>query len=294
MAWFSIQACCFDDLMQLPVRARKGIADYTHYNDRVNPATAEHLLELNRRFYAERGRDFSDTRLRVQPGVRRILETLRGNEAILDLGCGNGAFALALSRNSHRGRYLGIDFSASLLEDAHRARYNFPVQFLQTDLMALVRGGGLPAKPVAAPPRGSVAPAPGDSFFMAGGWSLITAFAVLHHIPGVDLRLALLRQIRHWLEADGLFILSNWQFSESPRLQRRIQPWSTLGLEREVDTGDFLMEWRRGGQALRYVHEFHEDELVELATQCGFAVATTFYSDGADRRSGLYEVWRPL
>ena len=50
------------------------LKDYTYYNDRVNSATVERLLELNRQFYLQRGRDFAETRLRIQPGIKRIIE----------------------------------------------------------------------------------------------------------------------------------------------------------------------------------------------------------------------------
>jgi SAM-dependent methyltransferase len=248
--------------------------DRTHYNVRVNSATAERLLDLNRRFYVERGHDFSETRLRLQPGVRRVLKTLRGDESVLDLGCGNGALARELSRRGHRGRYTGLDFSIPLLEIAEAEVYSFPARFARVEL-----------------------PLWDTADLVAGnhdGWSLIVAFAVLHHIPGRERRLALLSRVRRQLSRDGSFIHSNWQFTANPRFQQRIQPWTSAGLDAlQVDADDHLLDWRRGGNALRYVHEFNEAELADLASRSGFAVAETFYSDGADHRSGLYQTWRP-
>jgi SAM-dependent methyltransferase len=267
--------------------------DYTYYNDRVNSATVERLLELNRQFYAQRGRDFAETRLRIQPGIQRIIETIAADETILDLGCGNGTFAGELSRAGHRGRYLGIDFSPPLLEIAMKASYAFPVDFLQADLIQLP--GELPAilempVPKAHHPQDSETQ---DSPPVGGGWSMITAFAVLHHIPGNDLRVALLRRARERLSPEGRLALSNWQFTSSSRLRERIQPWSSVGAGLELDDGDYLLDWRRGQLAFRYVHEFDEPELSRLAAGCGFVVTETFYSDGADHRSGLYQLWRP-
>ena len=263
--------------------------DCTHYNDRVNSSTAGRLQELNRRFYIERGRDFSETRLRVQPGVRRVLESLRGDESVLDLGCGNGAFARELSQHGHRGPYLGLDFSIPLLEHARRVSYAFPVRFIQTDLMLLARAPSGIHGEAAGLPSDDLNPSKSEA------WPLITAFAVLHHIPGGDRRLALLARVRRWLRTDGLFIHSNWQFSSSRRLQSRIRPWSSVELDaNDMDEGDYLLDWRRGGKGFRYVHEFTEDELADLAAKSGFVIAETFYSDGADRRSGLYQVWQPV
>lgn len=268
--------------------------DYTYYNDRVNSATAERLLDINRRFYIERGRDFSETRLRVQPGVRRTLETWRGDESILDLGCGNGAFACELSRHGHRGQYLGLDSSVPLLTEARKRTYAFPVAFAQADLVSLRHAHSVIDRGAASLSSDDPSRLKAEHWpVKPERWSLITAFAFMHHIPGRDRRLAVLAQVRGSLTRDGLFVLSNWQFSTSIRVQHRIQPWSNVGLRpHEVDDGDYLLDWQRGGSAFRYVHEFQEGELAELAAQSGFAVVNAFNSDGADHRSGLYQIWR--
>ena len=256
---------------------RDGDDDYNQYNHRVNAAAAERLLEINRRFYSERGGDFSETRLRIQPGVRRLLQDLRGDETILDLGCGNGGLARELSQRRHRGRYVGVDLSIPLLEHARRGRYDFPVSFIQADLIRLSDAAyQLPA-----------------DVAVTGAWSLIAAFAVLHHIPGTHHRLNLLKWVRGWLGEGGSFLHSHWQFSSSPRMQNRIQPWAEVDLQIDVDERDFLVDWRRGGRAYRYVHEFTQAELTQLAADSGFTVSETFRSDGADGRSGLYQIWRP-
>jgi len=72
---------------------------------------AQTLVELNRRFYADFGENFSATRQRIQPGARKIISTLQGNERILDLGCGNGLFLRELRDRGHRAPLLGADFS---------------------------------------------------------------------------------------------------------------------------------------------------------------------------------------
>ncbi len=238
----------------------------------MNAATVERLISLNRRFYTDHGHDFSQTRGRVQPGVARLLDGLHGDESILDLGCGNGELARTLSRRGHRGHYVGVDFSPPLLDEAQREAFAFPVHFLQADLAELaVNNDGLP---------------------VTGGWSLITAFAVLHHLPGFYLRLALVRNIHELLEQDGMFIHSSWQFLSSPRLKARLQPWEAASLAPEdVDANDYLLDWKVGRRGLRYVHHFDEVELAELARAGKFDVMDTFYSDGENKRLSLYQVW---
>ena len=107
-----------------------------------------------------------------------------------------------------------------------------------------------------------------------------------------DLRLQVLRKVRSLLAPEGRFIHSEWQFLNSPRLKNRIQPWEAIGLsESDVDPGDYLLDWRHGGQGLRYVHHFSEDELEQLAESVGFKVIQSFLSDGENNRLGLYQVW---
>jgi len=237
--------------------------------------TAARLIEINREFYTHFGDSFSATRHRIQPGVRRVLESLNGNESILDLGCGNGELARELARRGQRGSYLGVDFSLPLLREAESQPDGFSAKFLQVDLTQLS--------------------AFSDQLSVVDGWSVITAFAVLHHIPSMELRLNILRIVKQLLKTDGIFVDSNWQFLNSEKLKARIQPWETAAISAsEVDVGDYLLDWRSGGKGLRYVHHFNESELAELAKASGFSIMDSFYSDGERGNLGLYQVWKPV
>lgn len=254
----------------------------------MNAATAARLLALNRDFYERLGPSFSATRRRLQPGVKRILDGLQGDESILDLGCGNGELARALAQRGHRGPYLGLDFSLALLREAaalpdraarsrradRRSRVEAPSKrfsprFLQTDITS------------------------NDWSPITDHWSLITAFAVLHHIPGEELRVKLLKKVHGLLAEDGRFVLSNWQFLNSPRLRSRLQPWRAVGLsDADVDPGDHLLDWRAGGGGLRYVHHFSAGELTGLAGQAGLRVSDSFLSDGEGGKLSLYQIFK--
>lgn len=239
----------------------------------MNRAATERLLALNREFYERFGASFSATRQRLQPGVKRILDSIQADDSVLDLGCGNGNFLLELSRRSRQAPLLGADFSLSLLREAGATP---GVEFRAVDLAQL----SVNSKQLSV---------------NSDRWSLITCFATLHHIPSTEIRLNILKTVRALLKPKGRFILSNWQFLSSEKLKARIQPWSRVGLaDSDVDDGDYLLDWRSGGEGLRYVHQFSAEELFGLADQVQMKVEAGFYSDGENGRLGLYQIWSAL
>jgi len=259
----------------------------------MDSAIAARLVKLNRDFYDQFGDSFSSTRQRIQPGVRRVLDMLNGDESILDLGCGNGELARALAKRNQRGSYLGLDFSLPLLKDAQSQPQAFPVKFLQADLasdwdhaIAIPSLRAYFAKQSPTHEEDCFSKTRNDMY------DLVFCFAVLHHIPGLELRLKILKKVRALLKPEGRFIHSNWQFLNSEKLKARIQPWEAAAISSlEVDAGDFLLDWRSGGTGLRYAHHFNVEELFQLAQASGFHLVESFYSDGANNKLGLYQIW---
>ena len=239
----------------------------------MDAAITKQLIELNRKFYNQFGESFSATRQRLQPGVKKISDSIRADDSVLDLGCGNGNFLLELSRRGHHAPLLGADFSLTLLREAESTP---GVEWREVDLSRML-ADTLEWK------------------VESGKWSVVTMFATLHHIPSTEIRLDILRTVKELLKPDGRFILSNWQFLNSEKLKARIQPWSRVGLaDSDVDEGDYLLDWRSGGEGLRYVHQFSAEELLGLADQIQMKVEAGFLSDGENGRLGLYQVWSAL
>lgn len=293
--------------------------------------TVDRLLALNREFYTAFGAPFSATRGRVQPGVRRLLGSLSGEERVLDLGCGNGSLARALARRGHRGTYLGLDASRTLLAEATGLPEGFPATFLEADLtsdwLEVIAGSRVAATPrhhgvwrrageqsqteseaeAATPSRLGQTPSRRSSqapmALHEGGqpsvarhdtFEIVCCFATLHHIPGRANRSRIVRAVRTLLAPGGRFFQAHWQFLNSARLRARVQPWELIGLEAaDVDPGDYLLDWRSGGSGLRYVHHFDEAELAELAATSGFRIKESFPSDGQEGNLALYQVWVP-
>jgi len=246
--------------------------NYTLVN--MDKTTCDALLKINQQFYDQFAGSFSATRGRVQPGVRRLLPRILSAESILDVGCGNGTLARVLQKAGFTGHYVGLDMSGGLLEQAEALTSETATgiyEFRKVDLAEFDWHH----------------PFKGMSF----DWAV--SFAVLHHIPGADLRRQTAKAFADLISSEGRAVVSVWQWQNSPRLRKRAQPWSKAGLDPEqVDEGDVLLDWRAGDTVgVRYVHTFSEISLAQLAESAGFEVLNTFLSDGKSGDLALYQVW---
>ena len=181
---------------------------------------------------------------------------------MLDVGCGNGRFGrfLADRLGKERLRYVGIDSSAALLDRAKTALDGLDARLEQRDI-------------VENPPDAAL-----DQF------ELVALFGVLHHIPGMDRRLALLRALGERVSPGGLLVFTEWRFLEVATLRERIVPWeATLA----VEAGDYLLDWRRGERALRYCHAVDEAEHSRLVEAAGLGVVEEFHADAANHYTVL-------
>ncbi|MEW5989199.1 MAG: class I SAM-dependent methyltransferase, partial [Chloroflexota bacterium] len=160
--------------------------------------------------------------------------------------------------------YVGVDFSPELLAAAIASTAG---DFHERDLS---RPGCLASLP---------------------SFAAITCLATLQHLPGRANRLALLREMGEHLSTGGRLILSTWQFRDSPRQQSKLLDWSTVGLAAEqVEANDYLVAWRRGRYAVRYVALIDQAETAALAAAAGLVVLKMFFSDGKEGNLNLYSI----
>ena len=277
----------------------------------MNQNTCQLLLNLNRQFYATVADDFDSTRLNVPMGMVRVLNYVRavrqekktarqgdretgrqgdkvtGNGSplgedrgdlempltVLDAGCGNGRFCWALERLETPITYLGVDADEQLL--AHAREHTKSLKHVRATFSE-INLADLHAFPFTIPNT---------------PFTIISSFAVLHHMPSYELRLQIVRWLASLLAANGVLLLSTWQFLNSPRLVAKQLDWSIVGVDpRETEVGDALLPWNQGTYAVRYAHQIDEDELRQLAADAGLMVKEIYYADGKEGNLNLYGV----
>lgn len=235
----------------------------------MNPEIVSRLLAINREFYTRFASAFSETRSSAQTRLDRIVAYIGDAGKVLDIGCGNGRLAERLEREGKRLSYVGVDASPELIAIAAALKpqlKNLSAEFFPADITQ----------------SNWSAPLDGDSFDIA------VALAVLHHVPSFDLRVAVLRDVHALLKPNGRLILSNWAFDRNERQRKRIVPWQSAEFDvHDLEEGDALLVWKRGGAGYRYCHLITKAEMVQMAEASGFQVVKQFY---ADAELNLYSV----
>ena len=134
------------------------------------------LLDLNRSFYERFAVPFAESRSASQVSLLRVLARVTNGSHVLDVGCGDGRAARALERLGRNITYRGIDVSPSLIALAHeqaKALRSVAATFAVADVTDATWCDALDSRE----------------------FSHVLALAVLHHIPGRDLRLRLVQQM---------------------------------------------------------------------------------------------------
>jgi SAM-dependent methyltransferase len=239
----------------------------------MNSEIVARLLAINREFYSQFASAFSETRSSAQTRLDRIVAYIGEAGKVLDIGCGNGRLAERLEREGKRLAYVGVDASPELIAIASARKphlRNVAAEFLIADITKT---------------NWSAA-------FSAASFDIAIALAVLHHVPSFDLRAQVLREVHTVLKPNSRLVLSNWAFDRNERQRKRIIAWQAVDLRaQDVEEGDALLVWKRGGAGYRYCHLITKDEMARLAIASGFEVVKQFY---ADAELNLYSVLRKI
>ena len=258
----------------------------------VDTRTRRQLLRLSTDFYRAHATDFDASRgHHPWPGWERLLEWLpepgATTLAVLDVGCGNARLATFLSNAGHRLRYVGVDANRALLGAARERlapELIDRVELIESDFLATA--------------------SPGESL-PEGPFDLVALFGVLHHVPGRDWRIQLVRELMERAAPGGLVAVAAWQFAGRDRFERRRVEWNEIGpIEGEaidptqLEEGDLLLRFGSDPERPpRYCHQVADRELDDLETELvafGLDVDPVgdYRADGSEGDLNRYRVLR--
>lgn len=216
----------------------------------MNKNTQKKLLETVSRNYEEIAEGFSETRGKpLWKEVERLVENVEFGASVLDVGCGNGRLLRALKDKNIK--YLGVEPSEGLLVEA---RNEFPDQkFTVGNILDL---GSVPEY----------------------DFDYVASIAVIHHLPGADLRIQALKQLKNKIKKDGVIIVTAWNLWAKPKYRKMIFKSFLLKLmgKNNMDFGDILFDWRKDKDKFlsqRYYHAFTKGELKKIVKKAGLKIS---------------------
>lgn len=238
---------------------------------------ARRLIACNNEFYRSHAASFSATRRAPWQGWAHIAEVAQalaepsGTLRVLDVACGNLRFERFLAERMPAVELscLAVDSTPELSCDASAIR---GVRTRTVDVLEALLDER-------------------DPLDATGTFDLTVCFGFLHHVPGENLRRALLDTLVRHTRAGGIIALSLWQFMDDPRLARKAEATEEAVREQgfpvdALDADDHLLGWQDSIQPVRYCHHFGEAEVNKLSAHLSQRGAREIDLFSADGRSG--------
>lgn len=230
----------------------------------MDDATVQRLNQLNREFYRVTAASFDRSRGQPWPGWERLLPYLPTPVAVLDVGCGNGRFGRFLAeRLGTNLTYYGVDSNPDLLAHARAALTDLDARLEQRDVLVDPLENGV--------------------------YDLVALFGILHHVPGYDQRRAFMQALAGQVAPGGYLAFAAWRFYDFERFRARIVPWPEGW---QIERHDYLLDWQREVQALRYCHYVDDAEHADLVATTGLSDVLTFRADGKTGDMNRYSLLR--
>jgi SAM-dependent methyltransferase len=219
----------------------------------MNQERQQELLEIVKKNYQEIAQDFDTTRKKViWPTIVDLAQGVRDGERVLDVGCGNGRLLQVFA--GRKVEYVGTDLSSNLIELAQKNAENnlesrkSKFEFLIGNILELEK-------------------------LDIGKFDWIFSHAVIHHLPGQDLQLKALANLKSKLKPDGKLVISVWRPWGNKKLVREL--WKTIGRKiigrHPYAWNDLVFEWKNN-QSPRYYHFFTKCELKRLVKKAGLNI----------------------
>ena len=262
-------------------------SSYITHTQSISASTAERLSRITSEFYALQAQSFSATRQTPWQGWRQCLDVMpqliSGEKpSVLDVGCGNLRFARFLRDKAGivPAKYFAVDNCKPLVESGEANTHVSDLAFIELDVIKSLLDNTL------------------SSRLTVPACDLVVAFGFLHHVPGAEKRLQLLRTLLEKAKPGGYVCVSFWQFMNSQKLAAKAQETTAQGLRAlgidisEFEEHDYLIGWQDKANTWRYCHHFSQEELDELLASLGsdVHVCAQFSADGKDNNLNRYVI----
>lgn len=266
-------------------------SSYITHTQSISSSTAEQLIRITSEFYAQQAQSFSATRQMPWQGWQQCLDAMPQLSAgekpsVLDIGCGNLRFARFLCDEAGivPATYFAVDNCKPLVESGETDAHISDLAFIELDVIKSLFDNTL------------------SSRLTVPACDLVVAFGFLHHVPGVEKRLQLLRTLLEKTKPGGYVCVSFWQFMNSQKLAAKAQETTAQGLQAlgidalELEENDYLIGWQDKADTWRYCHHFSQEELDELLASLGsdVHVCAQFSADGKDNNLNRYVILQCL
>ncbi len=214
----------------------------------MNKQTQKELLKMVRRNYEEIADEYHETRKKhLEPlwhNLIKLAKKVKGGEKVLDVGCGNGRLLEAFLGKELD--YIGIDTNERLIQ---HAKSLYPERnFKVGDILKL---GEL------------------NEF----NFDYVFAVAIIHHLPGKELRVQALRQLKNKIKNNGRIVITVWNLWGQKKFRYLILKFFLLKLikKNKMDLGDILFSGFNV-KSQRYYHAFTKRGLKRTAKKAGLKV----------------------
>lgn len=247
--------------------------------------TARLLSHITSEFYAQQTQSFSATRQAPWQGWQQCLDAMPRFMAaekprVLDVGCGNLRFARFVMKSGVKpAAYVAIDNCEPLV---HCGAADDRIVFVKMDVVNSLLDNTL-ASQLKMPAS-----------------DLVVAFGFMHHVPGAQNRVQLVRTLLDKTKPGGYLCISFWQFMNSVKLAAKANTTTAQALQQlqmdadVLEEHDYLLGWQDEAHAWRYCHHFTQDELDDLIAQLGshVCICAQFSADGKDENLNRYLVFQ--
>lgn len=257
----------------------------------ISASTAERLSRITSEFYTQQAQSFSATRQMPWQGWQQCLDAMPQLSAgekpsVLDVGCGNLRFARFLCDEAGivPTTYFAVDNCKPLVKSGDADVHVSELAFIELDVIKSLLDNTLSLR------------------LTVPACDLVVAFGFLHHVPGADKRVQLLRTLLEKTKPGGYVCVSFWQFMNSQKLAAKAQETTVQGLQAfgidasELEEHDYLIGWQDKADTWRYCHHFSQEELDELLASLGsdVHVCAQFSADGKENNLNWYVILQRL